>query len=195
MQLITFILRLFVSMQNSLMENVSCEANYSYLFPLLKMFYLVRDMIICRIFAHIPQKFRHSKQSKLFRVLFRLNWPDESFFKMTAPLPLRRDAKVMQTNPGFDFLWRFPVEDYTGGHPRRFQKLLLRGLGSGTERKLSLKTVGDKCSHGARCACVQCWAVPVKPAHATSLKCAERKARLRLWGCVLSQCAHWQEMQ
>lgn len=130
-------------MQNSLMENLFWEANYSYLFPLLKMFYLVRDMIICRIFAHIPQKLRHSKQSKLFRVLFRLNWPDESFFKMTAPLPLRRDAKVMQTNPGFDFLWRFPVEDYTGGHPCRFQKLLLWGLGSGTERKLSLKTVGE----------------------------------------------------
>lgn len=68
------------------------------------MFYLVKDIIIRRIFAHIPQKLKHSKQSKLFFVLFRLDWVDESFFKMTAPLPLRRDAKVMQTNPGFDFL-------------------------------------------------------------------------------------------
>lgn len=157
------------------------------LFPLLKMSYLVKDIIICRIFAHIPKKLRHSKQSKLFFVLFRLDRADESFFKMTAPLPLRRDAKVMQTNPGFDFLWRFPMEDCTGGHPCRFQKLLLWGLGSGTEHKLSTKTVRDKYGRGARCLSAMLSSTSKPCTHTPWPKDAERRGWFRLWGCCLSQ--------
>lgn len=150
------------------------------------MFYLVKDIIICRIFAHIPQNARHSKLSKLFCVLFRLDRVDESFFKMTAPLPLRRDAKVMQTNPGFDFFWRFPIEICTSGHPCRFQKLLLWGLGSGTEHKLSTKSVGDKYGCGVFCLSAVQRSVSKPSAHPVT-KDAERKGRFRLWGWWLSE--------
>lgn len=171
--------------QEFTLDNVLNEANYYDFFPLLKMVYLVKDIIICRIFTHIPQKLRHSKQSKLFCVLFRLDRVDESFFKMTAPLPLRRDAKVMQTKPGFDFLWRFPMEVCTGGHPCRFQRLLLRGLGSGTDHKLSTKTVGDKYCCGES-VYLQGWAVPIKPAtHPIIEGCREKRVSFAFEDAVL----------
>lgn len=126
-----------------------------------------------------------------------LDWTgvDKSFFKMTAPLPLRRDAKVMQTNPGFDMLWRFPMEDCTGGHPCRFQKLLLRGLGSGTEHKLSTKTAGDK--HGCGELCLSGGLRSTSKACNTPRhrRMQREKGRFRLWGCCLSQRVHQQERQ